>query len=807
MRVFGARDYAMRIWLDPEKVAARDLTAGEVVAAIRAQNVQVASGVLNQPPIPTDAAFQLNVETEGRFDDTDDFERIVVKTDPDGRVTRIADIGRVELGAQDYSANGYLDERPAVPLLVFQRPGSNALATADQLIATMQELAQDFPEGLQYDIVYNPTEFVAQSVEAVRTTIYEAVVLVILVMIVFLQSWRTAIVPIVAIPVSLIGTFAVMAALGFSINNLTLFGLVLAIGIVVDDAIVVVENVERNLRAGLSPREAAHRTIDEVAGPIIATFLVLAAVFVPAAFIPGISGQFFRQFAVTIAVSTAISTWVSLSLSPALCALLLKPHEAHAQRRTPLLLKPVSWFFAGFNWLFEKFSLGYGGLTRRLVRIPLIVLVVYAGLIGLTGYQFSRAPTGFIPEQDQGYLITVLQLPPGASLGRTDAVVREAAKIILDTPGVAHAVPFAGFDGATFTNAPNAGAIFSGLAPFEDRVEAGLDAPTILQDLNARLGGIQEAFIITIMPPPVRGIGTGGGFKMMVEDQRARGAAALDAVTQEIVAAANQEPGLAGVFSVFNTRTPKIYADIDLVRAEMLGVTPEHVFEALEVYLGSVLHQRLQLPGPDLPGPHAGRRRVPAESARCRQPEDPQRRGRHGALELGRELRRPHRALPGAALQPLSGGRGPGCDPARHVDGRGARTHGGAGRGDLAGGLRLRVDRARAAGAPGRRHRAAGVRRRRDLRVPGARRPVRELDAAAGRDPDRADVPAGCGERPRPARHRHQHPLADRLRGADRARRQERDPDRRVRKAARATKAATAGRPRSRRRRSACGRS
>ena len=587
VRVFGARDYAMRIWLDPEKVAARDLTAGEVVAAIRAQNVQVASGVLNQPPIPTDASFQLNVETEGRFDDTDDFERIVVKTDPDGRVTRIADIGRVELGAQDYSANGYLDERPAVPLLVFQRPGSNALATAEQIIATMQELAQDFPEGLQYDIVYNPTEFVAQSVDAVRTTIYEAVVLVILVMIVFLQSWRTAIVPIVAIPVSLIGTFAVMAALGFSINNLTLFGLVLAIGIVVDDAIVVVENVERNLRAGLSPREAAHRTIDEVAGPIIATFLVLAAVFVPAAFIPGISGQFFRQFAVTIAVSTAISTWVSLSLSPALCALLLKPHEAHAQRRTPLLLKPVSWFFAGFNWLFEKFSLGYGGLTRRLVRIPLIVLVVYAGLIGLTGYQFSRAPTGFIPEQDQGYLITVLQLPPGASLGRTDAVVREAAKIILDTPGVAHAVPFAGFDGATFTNAPNAGAIFSALAPFEDRVEAGLDAPTILQDLNARLAGIQEAFIITIMPPPVRGIGTGGGFKMMVEDQRARGAAALDAVTQEIVAAASQEPGLTGVFSVFNTRTPKIYADIDLVRAEMLGVTPEHVFEALEVYLGS----------------------------------------------------------------------------------------------------------------------------------------------------------------------------------------------------------------------------
>src|ERR671918_1198698 len=342
VRVFGARDYAMRIWLDPEKVAARNLTAGEVVSAIRAQNIQVASGVLNQPPIPTDASFQLNVETEGRFDNTDDFERIVVKTDPDGRVTRISDLGRVELGARDYSANGYLDQREAVPLLIFQRPGSNALATADQIIATMQELAADFPQGLQYDIVYNPTEFVAQSVEAVKETIYEAVFLVVLVMIVFLQSWRTAIVPIIAIPVSLIGTFAVMAALGFSINNLTLFGLVLAIGIVVDDAIVVVENVERNLRAGLPPPEAAHRTIDEVGGAIIATSLVLAAVFVPAAFIPGISGQFFQQFAVTIAVATAISCFCSLTLSPALASLILQPHE---DKRPP-----ARWNFIARGW-------------------------------------------------------------------------------------------------------------------------------------------------------------------------------------------------------------------------------------------------------------------------------------------------------------------------------------------------------------------------------------------------------------------------------------------------------------------------
>ena len=315
---------------------------------------------------------------------------------------------------------------------------------------------------------------------------------------------------------------------------------------------------------------------------------MLAAVFVPAAFIPGISGQFFQQFAVTIAVSTAISTWVSLSLSPALCALLLKPHEAHAQRRTPLLLKPVSWFFAGFNWLFEKFSLGYGGLTKRLVRIPVIVLVVYAGLIGLTGYQFSRAPTGFIPEQDQGYLITVLQLPPGASLGRTDAVVREAAKVILETPGVDARGAVRRLRWCDLHQRAQCRRDLLGARAVRGTGRGtGSARLTILQDLNARLSSIQEAFIITIMPPPVRGIGTGGGFKMMVEDQRARGAAALDAVTQEIVAAANQEPGLANVFSVFNTRTPKIYADIDLVRAEMLGVTPEHVFEALEVYLGS----------------------------------------------------------------------------------------------------------------------------------------------------------------------------------------------------------------------------
>jgi HAE1 family hydrophobic/amphiphilic exporter-1 len=586
VRVFGARDYAMRIWLDPDKIAARGLTAGDVVAALRAQNVQVASGVLNQPPVPNQAAFQLNVETQGRLVDDRQFRDIIVRTDPDGRVTRVRDVARVELGAQDYGANGYLNERPAVPLLLFQQPGSNALATADAVLETMAELSGSFPAGLTYDVVYNPTEFIAQSVEAVITTIFEAVALVVLVVILFLQTWRASIIPIVAIPISLIGTFAVLAALGFSLNNLSLFGLVLAIGIVVDDAIVVVENVERNLAAGMTPRDAAHQTMDEVGGALIAIALVLSAVFIPAALIPGISGQFFRQFAVTIATSTVISLVVSLTLSPALCALLFKPHRQGAHR-PPLLLRPVSLFFRGFNRGFAAMADGYGGLTRRLARIAALVIVVYAALLALTGWQFQRAPTGFIPMQDQGYLITVIQLPPGSSLGRTDAVVRQATKLILETPGVVNAVPFAGFDGATFTNASNAGAIFSALAPFAERDAAGLSADAVLGQLNQRLAAIQEAFIITIPPPPVRGIGNAGGFKMMVQDKRGRGAELLEATVQDLVAAANQVPGLAGVFSLYNTRTPKVYADIDRVRAEMLGVSPDSVFEVLEVYLGS----------------------------------------------------------------------------------------------------------------------------------------------------------------------------------------------------------------------------
>ena len=595
VQVFGARDYAMCVWLDPDKVAARGLTAGDVVRAIQAQNVQVSGGVINQPPVPTPGAFQLNVETLGRLTDARDFGNIIVKTDGTA-VTRLRDVARVELGAQDYNLNAYLDRQSAVPLVVFQRPGSNALETANRILTTMEDLSKGFPAGMRYDVVYNPTEFIAQSVEEVYKTIYEAVILVVVVVILFLQSWRASIVPILAIPVSLVGTFAVLAALGYSLNTLSLFGLVLAIGIVVDDAIVVVENVERFISRGMKPKDAAHETMNEVGGALIAIALVLTAVFVPAALVSGISGQFFRQFAVTIASATVISCLVSLTLSPALCALLFKPHQEHPPKPS-LPMRPVAAFFRGFNAGFERLSNGYAGLTRRLVRLPFIVLPVYLLLLGVTGWQFNRAPTGFIPNQDQGYLITVVQLPPGSSLARTDEVVRKSVDVLLKTPGVVHAVPFAGFDGATFTNAPNAGAIFVTLAPFEDRIRDGHSADAVLADLRKRLAVIEDAFIITIPPPPVRGIGNAGGFKMMVEDKRGRGLPALDAAVTELSAAANKIPGLVGVFTLFNTKTPKIYADIDRQRAEMLGVTADQVFEALQIYVGSAFVNEFNLLG------------------------------------------------------------------------------------------------------------------------------------------------------------------------------------------------------------------
>jgi HAE1 family hydrophobic/amphiphilic exporter-1 len=587
--VFGARDYSMRIWLDPAEVQARGLTADDVVTALRAANVQVAAGSINQPPATSPGAFQIAVQTLGRLSTPEEFGEIVVASDPDGRVTRVRDIARVELGAQDYTRNAYLDNQVATALGIFQRPGSNALATAASVLGTMDELAKSFPSGLSYRVAYNTTEFIQQSVDEVIKTLFEAAALVVIVIILFLQSWRAAIIPVVAIPVSLIGTFFVMQAFGFSLNNLTLFGLVLAIGIVVDDAIVVVESVERHLRNGLSPPDAAHKTMDEVGGALIAIALVLCAVFIPTAFIAGISGQFYRQFAVTIAASTIISASVSLTLSPALAAVLLRPHD-HEQK--PGFWKTVSvpfdWFFSAFNKGFEKLSSGYGALTRRILRVSLLMLVIYAGLIGLTYFEFSRTPSGFIPPLDRGYFITAMTLPPGASLERTDRIVRRAADILLARPGVAHAVAFAGFDGATFTNAPNSGVIFVTLKPFEERVKAGLKTATILNDLRAQMQALREAFVLVIPPPSVPGIGTGGGFKMYVQDRAGRGPRALEQAVGSVVGPANRTPGLVQVFTLFNTSTPQVYADIDRTKAEMLGVPITRFFDTLSIYMGSI---------------------------------------------------------------------------------------------------------------------------------------------------------------------------------------------------------------------------
>lgn len=588
-RLFAERAYSMRIWLDPERAAAFDLTAGEVVTALRQNNVQVASGTLNQLPVPVPGAFEISVETQGRLLAPEEFENIVVKRVNGGQTVRIRDIARVELGAQDYATFGYLDGTPALPIVIFQRPGSNALETAASLISEMEDMSEDFPSGLTHEIVYNPTEFIEESVDAVYMTIIEAVALVVLVVVIFLQNFRASIIPIIAIPVSLIGTFAVMSAFGFSLNNLSLFGLVLAIGIVVDDAIVVVENVERYLSEGMSPREAAHKTMDEVGGALVAISLVLVAVFVPTAFIEGISGQFYRQFALTIATATVISMIVSLTLSPALSALLLKSHDE--QHEPTGVWAVFSWpfrkFAEGFNWVFDRLAGGYAAMTKRLVRMTLLVLVVYAGLIGLTAQQFQSTPTGFIPEQDQGYLIAVIQLPPGSSLDRTNKVVQDASDRLLNLEEVSHTVAFAGFDGATFTNAPNAGAIFFTMKPFAERKGADATVGKILGEAQAALGGIQEAFTFVVAPPPVRGIGNSGGWKIYVQDRRNRGIDALEDATQDLIAAANQTEGLTRVFTLFNTGTPKIYADIDRVKAEMLGVPTDRVLNALEVYLGS----------------------------------------------------------------------------------------------------------------------------------------------------------------------------------------------------------------------------
>ncbi|QIB35398.1 efflux RND transporter permease subunit [Ancylobacter pratisalsi] len=584
--VFGSRDYAMQVWLDPMKLQALNLTASDVTAALQAQNLQVASGVLNAPPVPNQLAFQVAVRTLGRLSTPEEFGDIVVRETGDA-VVRLRDVARIGIEAQDNSSISYFDSKPSVALGIFQLPGSNALATGQAIEKEIAEIAKSFPAGMTYSTAYNPTQFIAESVRAVEDTIIEAIVLVVIVVILFLQTWRAAIIPILAIPVSLIGTFFIMSLFGFSLNNLSLFGLVLAIGIVVDDAIVVVESVEHNISTGLSPRDAAYKTMDEVGGALVAISLVLASVFIPSAFITGISGQFYRQFALTIAGSTLISLLVSLTLSPAMCALLLRPHKG-PDHKPAWYARPFTGFFYYFNKGFDGLSRGYGRFTGRVVRFAVIVLVVYAGILA-GGFQlFRMTPQGFIPSQDRGYLIVAAQLPGGAALARTNDVMTRAAKIALDTPGVAHVVNIVGFSGATFTNAPNAGAMFIILGPAAERaLHPGQSAAAIQGQLFGKLASIEEAFMIVVMPPPVQGIGNAGGYRMMIEDRNGAGYGALQNAVYAMMGRANQTPGLKQVYSLFETSTPQIFLDIDRTKAQLLGVNMADVFSTLQTYIGS----------------------------------------------------------------------------------------------------------------------------------------------------------------------------------------------------------------------------
>jgi hydrophobe/amphiphile efflux-1 (HAE1) family protein len=587
IQIFGARDYSMRLWLDPERIATLGLTAAEVIAAIRSQNVQIAGGQIAEPPI-ADRAFQPNLVFTGRLKDQRQFEDILIKAGSDGRVVRLRDVARVELGALAYTTNSFLLRKSAVAMLVTQRPGSNALATSKNIQDTMVKLKESFPRGLDYNIGYNPTEFIAQSVHELIKTIYEAMVLVVIVVLVFLQGWRPAIIPIIAIPVSLVGTFAVMAALGFSINNLTLFGLVLAVGIVVDDAIVVVENVERHLEHGMSRREAALKTMEEVGGALVSIALVLCAVFVPTAFLGGISGQFFQQFAVTIAVATAISCFCSLTLSPALASQILTPHaEKTAPARWNFIARGWEAFTGVFNRGFDRLSHHYGNAANFTIRHSAVMLLIYVALIGSAGWLLTITPQGFIPSQDRGYIIVSVQLPGAASLDRTTHVVREIERIALDTPGIVRVACFAGFSGATRTQAGNAAALFPVFDEPEVRLKKGLTAAAITADLRKRLAGIEQAFIIVIPPPAVPGIGTGGGFTMRIQDRQGRGPEMLAAAADELVGAARKEPHLTSIFSPFSANTPQVFVDIDRVKAQKLGVPIAAINDTIQTYFGS----------------------------------------------------------------------------------------------------------------------------------------------------------------------------------------------------------------------------
>ncbi|WP_079217136.1 efflux RND transporter permease subunit [Herbaspirillum robiniae] len=586
--LFGSGNYAMRVWLDPNKVSQRGLTASDVVKAIREQNVQVAAGVIGQSPSSPDVPLQLSVNAQGRLKTEAEFRDIILKASPDGATTKLGDVARVELAASEYGLRSLLDNKPAVAIPIFQAPGANALDVSKQVREAMKELSADFPKSVEYSIVYDPTQFVRSSIEAVVHTLLEAIALVVIVVIIFLQTWRASVIPLLAVPVSIIGTFSLMLGFGYTINALSLFGMVLAIGIVVDDAIVVVENVERNISAGLTPREATYRAMQEVSGPIIAIALTLVAVFVPLAFMTGLTGQFYKQFAMTIAISTVISAFNSLTLSPALAAMLLKGHGEKPDWLTRIMDRFLGGFFIRFNRFFNRASDNYGTGVTGVIKRKGATMGVYAVLLAATVGISYIVPGGFVPGQDKQYLVAFAQLPNGASIDRSEEVMRKMSDIMLKEPGVQSAIAFPGLSINGFTNSSSAGIVFVGLKPFEERKSKELSGNAIAASLNKKFGGIKEAFTAVFPPPPVMGLGTLGGFKMQIEDRDAVGYAELDKAAKAFMAAAAKEPALGPMFSSYQINVPQLDVDLDRVKAKQLGIPVTDVFNTMQIYLGSL---------------------------------------------------------------------------------------------------------------------------------------------------------------------------------------------------------------------------
>ncbi|MGA2030625.1 MAG: multidrug efflux RND transporter permease subunit [Thermoguttaceae bacterium] len=583
----GQQDYSMRVWLDADKLKARNLASGDVVAALHEQNVQVAAGQIGQPPVPRGQGFQYTMTTLGRLTQPEEFGDIIVKTGPQGQATRLRDVADIKLGAKSEDQTCTLDGKPTVGLAIFQLPGSNAVATAARVRAAMEDLKLRFPQGLDYTVVYDTTPFITESIREVYKALFEAIVLVALVVLLFLQNWRSTLIPLVAVPVSLVGTFSVMWLLGFSLNNISLLGLVLAIGVVVDDAIVVVENVERWIEHGLPPREAAYKSMEEVTVAVIAIAFGLSAVFIPTAFMPGISGQFYRQFALTIATSTLISAFNSLTLSPALAAILLKPHGAQNDWLTRLLDALFGWLFRGFNGLLARGTSVYERLVRLCLRGAALTLLLYAGLLGLTYFGFRTVPTGFVPEQDKGYLVVSAQLPDSASLERTQNVMTQIDEIVKETKGVAHRIVISGQSFLLGANGSNFGSMFVILDPFHDRHGDGLGAEAIADRLRRQLfAEIEEARVGVFGAPPVDGLGNAGGFKLMVEDLGDNGLDALQGQVENLAEKGNRRPGIVGCFSMFRANTPQLYLDVDRTKCKTMGVALSDVFNTLQVCLG-----------------------------------------------------------------------------------------------------------------------------------------------------------------------------------------------------------------------------